>query len=163
MKDFFSFSQKNISGIFVCMIIAATPQHYPLLIGLWEQSVRATHHFLPEDYLQAIKKLLPSILPTIPTFVFLSKDKDIAGFIGVADQKIEMLFVRPDKMKQGIGRSLTGFAIQQRRARTVDVNEQNEEAVNFYLHLGFVKKGRSVKDGLGKPFPLLHMELVELK
>jgi putative acetyltransferase len=41
----------------------------------------------------------------------------------------------------------------------VDVNEQNEQAVGFYRHLGFEVEGRSSVDGLGLPFPLLHMRL----
>ena len=45
------------------MIRAATEKDYPAIIDLWEQSVRATHHFLPEEYLQQIKVLLPSIFP----------------------------------------------------------------------------------------------------
>ncbi len=41
----------------------------------------------------------------------------------------------------------------------VDVNEQNEQALGFYQHLGFSVIGRSPLDGQGKPYPLLHMEL----
>jgi len=40
-----------------------------------------------------------------------------------------------------------------------DANEDNPAAVKFYLHIGFVQTGRSETDGLGKPYPLLHMEL----
>jgi putative acetyltransferase len=39
------------------------------------------------------------------------------------------------------------------------VNEQNPEAVGFYLHYGFAQTGRSPLDGEGRPFPLLHMSL----
>jgi putative acetyltransferase len=41
----------------------------------------------------------------------------------------------------------------------VDVNEQNEQALGFYRHLGFEVVGRSPLDGQGKPYPLLHMTL----
>ncbi|GEM_PF-4175267 len=33
----------------------------------------------------------------------------------------------------------------------IDVNEQNEVALGFYLHCGFEVTGRSAVDGLGKP------------
>ena len=39
-------------------------------------------------------------------------------------------------------------------------NEQNEQAVGFYLHMGFKVSGRSPVDDFGKPYPLLHMRLV---
>jgi putative acetyltransferase len=45
---------------------------------------------------------------------------------------------------------------------TVDVNEQNPEAVAFYLALGFHVVGRSATDAEGRPFPLLRLsETVE--
>jgi putative acetyltransferase len=42
-------------------------------------------------------------------------------------------------------------------AAAVDVNEQNASAVAFYEHSGFRVVDRSAVDGMGKPFPLLHM------
>ncbi len=39
------------------------------------------------------------------------------------------------------------------------VDEQNEQAVGFYLKMGFEVAGRSELDSTGKPFPLLHMAL----
>ncbi len=37
------------------------------------------------------------------------------------------------------------------------LNEQNPQAVGFYLHLGFSITARSELDGQGNAFPLLHM------
>ena len=68
------------------MITVATNNDYPAIIDLWEQSVRGTHRFLPEDYLQEIKALLPSIFPSVPIHIFLNEQNDIKGFLGVADQ-----------------------------------------------------------------------------
>ncbi|WP_276503389.1 acetyltransferase [Terrimonas pollutisoli] len=133
---------------------------YSSIIEIWELSVRATHHFLPEDYLQTIKKMLPDILPQVDIFIYQDKKARIKGFLGVADQKIEMLFIHPGSRGEGIGKALTDFAIHELHANTVDVNEQNEQAIGFYKHLGFVETGRSETDGMGKPFPLIHMKLV---
>ena len=41
----------------------------------------------------------------------------------------------------------------------MDVNEQNEQAVGFYEHYGFEVFDRSETDGMGDPFPILHMRL----
>lgn len=141
------------------MITTATEKDYPVIIELWEQAVRATHLFLPEDYLQHIKRLLPSILPTVQLFINQDEDENITGFLGVAEKKIEMLFIRPLSRGQGVGKQLTQFAIHELKSDKVDVNEQNSQAVGFYQRLGFVITGRSETDGLGKPFPLLLMEL----
>jgi putative acetyltransferase len=56
-----------------------------------------------------------------------------------------------------VGRRLARHAVVRLGATTVDVNEQNPEAVAFYLRLGFRVEGRSELDSTGKPFPLLHM------
>lgn len=141
------------------MITKADTTHYNLIIELWELSVRATHHFLPEDYLQVIKKMLPGILPLADIFIYQDKTNGIKGFLGVAEKKIEMLFIHPQSRGEGIGKLLCQFAIRELQADEVDVNEQNKGAIGFYKHLGFVETGRSETDGLGKPFPLIHMQL----
>jgi hypothetical protein len=41
----------------------------------------------------------------------------------------------------------------------LDVNEQNEQAVEFHLHLGCAVIGRAERDGMGKPYPLFHVRL----
>jgi len=70
-----------------------------------------------------------------------------------------MLFLHPEARGNGIGKKLVAFAIDQLKANKVDVNEQNEQAVGFYQHAGFKAISRSETDGLGMPFPILHMEL----
>jgi len=141
------------------MINSASQRDYPAIIELWELSVRASHFFLPEDYLQKIKNLLPSILPTVKLFVHFDKDdQTITGFLGVTEEKIEMLFIHPAKRGQGIGRLLNNFALEQLQTYKVDVNEQNEQAVSFYKKIGYKVVGRTEVDGLGKPFPILQME-----
>lgn len=140
------------------MIRKATEKDYPGIIRIWEASVRATHDFLPEDYLQKIKELLPSILPEVPVFVHESNNT-IDGFLGVAENKIEMLFLDPAKRGKGIGSMLTHYAINELQAYKVDVNEQNEQATGFYKRMGFAVTGRTETDGLGKPFPILQMSL----
>ncbi len=143
------------------MINSASQRDYPAIIELWELSVRASHLFLPEDYLQRIKNLLPSILPAVRLFIHLDNDqKTITGFLGVSEEKIEMLFIHPDRRGKGIGSLLNKFAIDQLNTCKVDVNEQNEDAVDFYKKLGYRVVRRTEVDGLGEPFPILQMEYV---
>mgnify|MGYP005823797765 CR=1 FL=1 len=133
---------------------------YPKLLAVWEASVRATHDFLAEDDLQELK---PLILEQYFDAVDLRCAKDahgeIQGFCGVHDGKIEMLFISPEVRGSGIGSMLLTHAISEQGASMVDVNEQNEQAVGFYLYLGFDVIGRSPVDGQGKPYPLLYMAL----
>ena len=142
------------------VIEPAVPADYIEIVDVWEASVRATHHFLTEETIQYFKPLiLRDYLKTVQLFCVRNDSKEIVGFLGVADGNIEMLFLHPSVFGKGIGRMLTLFAIQELKATKVDVNEQNEQAVGFYHRLGFKTKRRSPLDGLGKPFPILHMEL----
>jgi putative acetyltransferase len=133
---------------------------FPRVIEVWEASVRATHDFLREEDIQYFK---PLILNKYLFLVELRAARDLSGnilgFMGVAHNKIEMLFIHPDVRGKGIGKLLVEYAIRQMDARTVDVNEQNLQAVKFYEHLGFKIVARSATDSLGKPYPILSMEL----
>jgi putative acetyltransferase len=133
----------------------------PVLGALWERSVRATHDFLPEDDIQ---RLLPLVrdtylpMPALEVWVY-EDNAGIAGFIGTGGHNVEMLFIDPDRRGQGIGRQLLEHVRTRHDTLTVDVNEQNPQAVGFYRHYGFIQVARSPLDGEGKPFPLLHMAL----
>lgn len=140
------------------MISVATYRDHSAIIELWERSIRATHYFLPEDYLQEIKTLFPAILPYVKIYVWREDNNSIKGFVGVADQKIEMLFIHPDSTRQGLGKQFTMFCIHALKTVNVDVNEQNEAAVSFYKKIGYRIISRDELDGMGKPYPILHMQ-----
>ncbi|MGQ4005854.1 GNAT family N-acetyltransferase [Francisellaceae bacterium CB300] len=135
-----------------------TRENYEELIEVWEGSVRATHHFLPEENILELKPLiLQHYFDAVELRCIIKKD-EIAGFVGVADANIEMLFVNPKYFRQSIGSQLVNYAINHLDASKVDVNEQNSKAIEFYEKVGFKKVGRSDLDGQGNPFPLIHME-----
>ncbi|WP_312373506.1 acetyltransferase [Stutzerimonas nitrititolerans] len=142
------------------IIRQATNADHPLLLNIWQRSVRATHHFLQESY---IEELLPQLrdnyLPAVELWVAVDTEDSPLGFIGLNENHVEMLFIEPDLRGKGIGRALLDHARSSRQQMSVDVNEQNPEAVGFYLHYGFVQTGRSPLDGEGRPFPLLHLSL----
>ncbi|MDG6098774.1 GNAT family N-acetyltransferase [Alteromonas sp. ZYF713] len=138
-------------------VVKVSQQDYPALITLWEASVRATHHFLPEPHIAQLKPLILEHYFDAVSLGAIKKGNEVAGFIGVAEGNIEMLFVHPDFFGEGIGRALTLYAIHYLGASKVDVNEQNPQAIGFYEYMGFKRTGRSALDGQGNPFPLIHM------
>jgi putative acetyltransferase len=70
-----------------------------------------------------------------------------------------MLFVDARYIGKGVGKLLLLHAITNLHVTRVDVNEQNEKALQFYEHFGFKVTSRSELDGSGKPYPILHMQL----
>lgn len=133
---------------------------YLALIEIWEASVRATHHFLTEGDIQELKPMiLEQYFDAVDLRCAKSNNGEILGFCGVHDGNIEMLFIAPEMRGKGVGALLTAYAVERQGASKVDVNEQNQQALGFYQHIGFRVRGRSPLDGQGKPYPLLHMSL----
>lgn len=129
------------------------------LAELWEASVRATHHFIPEAYIRRLKPLVWSVyLHGMPVYI-IRGEEGIEGFMGVNGEMLEMLFVHPRAIGKGVGRQLMLYALRYCGVRYVDVNEQNEKAFNFYRRFGFQVTGRDATDASGEPYPILHLKL----
>jgi putative acetyltransferase len=131
----------------------------PRVVEVWEASVRATHHFVAESDIQIFRPLVHDS-PHIKHSVSVRDENGIVvGFAFVEGGKVEALFIHPSWRGQGVGKRLLKYAVDTLGATALDVNEQNEQALGFYLHMGFEVVGRSARDGMGKPYPLLHMRL----
>ena len=136
------------------------PQEMAHLLTLWEDSVRATHHFLPEQMINTLRPLVKEGLQVIETLlVLVDEHETIQSFMGIQAQKLEMLFLAPSVLGKGYGRLLITHAIQHFNIREIDVNEQNPKTAGFYQHMGFEIIGRSELDDQGNPYPILHLRM----
>jgi putative acetyltransferase len=131
------------------------------LLELWERSVRATHHFLSEADVLALRPLVAQELASdaLEWWVLFTLGDTVIGFLGVTPGTIEALFLDPAHHGRGGGKLLVAHAqgLVGDGALEVDVNEENDAAVGFYKAVGFSVVGRSPMDGGGRPFPILHM------
>lgn len=133
-------------------------EDHETLVGIWLRSVRATHTFLTEDDIQALLPVVrETALPALELWVLCDDGGEPAGFMGLDGSNVEALFIDPAFARRGGGRMLLDHARRLKGALRVDVNEQNPEALKFYLAEGFEVVGRSDVDSGGRPFPLLHM------
>jgi putative acetyltransferase len=135
----------------------AAAEDHDTLVDIWLRSVTATHGFLTEQDIHALLPELRNVaLAKLELWVLSSGERAI-GFLGLSGSKVEALFLVPESLRLGGGRMLLDHARRLKGALTVDVNEQNAEAVRFYEACGFTVIGRSPVDSSGRPFPLLHM------
>ncbi len=110
------------------------------LVGIWESAVKKTHKFLSENDIIKIKLEACQGLKSIEKlYAYYDSNHIMQGFVGIINQKIEMLFINDDARGQGIGKLLVNYTINNLSVKRVDVNEQNEQneqAVGFYNHMG---------------------------
>ncbi len=137
-----------------------TPSLADQLIVVWEKSVKATHLFLSENEVEEIKRYIPQALNGIAHLI-IAEDKDSrpAAFMGIEEQKLEMLFIAPEERGKGLGRKLIRYGIENYSVNELAVNEQNPLAKGFYEHMGFHVYKRTDHDEQGTPYPLLYMKL----
>jgi putative acetyltransferase len=141
-------------------ISTVSKEEHDQIVEVWELSVRATHDFLLEDDFDYYKRMIKNkYLDNVQLYAVRNRVDKILGFMGVADDKIEMLFVHPKEMRKGIGKSLLGYAVNKLNIKKVDVNEQNKNAIKFYNKYGFITHEKTTKDSEGKNYPILKMKL----
>ena len=93
--------------------------------------MRATHHFLGEDDIVALRPLVAEALGggALELWVLVGDDDVPLGFMGLDGDDISALFLEPAWRGRGGGRRLVAHAQALRGgALTVDVNEQNPAA-----------------------------------
>ena len=109
-----------------------TPELTEKLLAIWESAVRATHLFLSPSAIEAIKAFVPQALAVVPRLIIAEDDSGSPlGFLGIDDQKVEMLFVADEYRSRGIGSALLGYGIEQYGVNDLAVNEQNPLAKAF--------------------------------
>lgn len=128
------------------------------LLEVWESSVKATHLFLSKNEIEEIKKYVPQALNEIPHLIIVENENQVPiGFMGIAEQHLEMLFISDEERGKGLGSELLKYGIEKYLINDLAVNEQNPLAKGFYEHMGFKVYKRTDYDEQGNPYPLLYM------
>ena len=105
------------------MIRNITPTDYPRLMEIWESAVLHTHDFLKEEDFLYYKAQVPSYFPHVDLMGF-EQDGRLDGFIGIAGDNIEMLFIDNEHRGKRIGKRLVSYALHELHVAKVDVNAQ---------------------------------------
>ena len=134
------------------------PEDLPCLFDVWRTAVRDTHDFVAEDDHKAIAVLVrDQYLPSADLDVAVDGSDVPLAFMGMTNDEIDSLFVHADARGRGVGRMLVELAFTRAQVVFTEVNEQNEQGVGFWKHMGFSEIGRKEVDGQGRPYPLLRM------
>ncbi len=130
------------------------------LLNVWEDSVRETHKFLTDEEILEIKEYVPEALNGVSHLITETDEsgKNIA-FMGIEENKLEMLFIKNSERGKGVGKKLLLYGIEEYGVNDLAVNEDNPLARGFYEHMGFKVYKRNELDDQGKPYPVLYMRL----
>lgn len=143
------------------MIRRSRPDDSARVIDIWREAVDATHDFLAPSDRAAIEVEVRDFLPLAPLWLAVDDADNAVGFMLLDGSHMEALFIDPAQHRRGIGGRLLAHAQSMHPTVTTDVNEQNTQAIRFYLRHGFVETGRSAHDSQGRPYPLIHLRLSE--
>ena len=130
------------------------------LLEVWENSVKATHLFLSNEEIIKIKKYVPEAISKISHLIVIENDNNIPiAFMGIENEKLEMLFITNNERGKCLGKQLLNYGIENYNVNELIVNEQNPKAKEFYEHMGFKEYKRSEIDEQGNAYPILYMRL----
>lgn len=129
------------------------------LLMIWESSVKATHLFLSDSEIESIKQYALEALKKVDTLLILVNENNLVAFMGIQNNRLEMLFVSANERGKGFGTKLLRCGIKEYSIKELTVNEQNSNARRFYENNGFHTYKRTEIDEQGNPYPLLYMRL----
>ena len=146
-------------------IIPYEPSMLDSMLKIWEDSVRASHFFLKDSDIVEIKQEVKAAFSSLQNILVAKVGGEFAGFIGVSEKTVEMLFASPKFFNLGLGKRLileaTNHFFDKQDEILVDCNEQNERGLEFYKKLGFKQVSRSQKDPSGRDFAIIHFSIAK--
>ena len=107
------------------------------LMEAWEAASASAHPFLPPEYVDEVRKSIPTLyLPNAETSV-VEVDGRVVGFIALLGSEVGAIFVAPDYQGKGLGRALMDKAREEKGQLEVEVFLENEIGCAFYRRYGF--------------------------
>jgi len=127
------------------------------VIDIWRGAVDATHDFLTAAAREEIDAAACAYLAEASLWVLVDATDRPMAFSAVTGSNMDALFVAPEARGRGLGSMLVRHALSLSPTLTTQVNEQNAQAMGFYLQLGFKPVGRDAFDGSGRPYPIVQL------
>lgn len=120
------------------MINKMEPGQLERVMEIWLQGNINGHPFIPATHWEEAYGMVKQLLPEADIYVY-QESSVISGFIGISEGTyIAGLFVAPEEQGKGIGKQLVREVMSQYSVLSLDVYGNNQRAVDFYRHHGFV-------------------------
>lgn len=138
----------------ITVIQERTPALLAQLTAVWEASVKATHTFLSAGEREQIKGCVPQALAQVPCLLaaWAAPDKPV-GFLGIAGDSLEMLFLAPEARGKGLGKRLLRTAVEDYGVTRLTVNQQNPQGRGILPAPGLPRHPHHPHRRPGPPLP----------
>ncbi|WP_078411274.1 GNAT family N-acetyltransferase [Priestia abyssalis] len=110
------------------------------MIDIWYRGSLIAHDFIDKNYWKSQQKEMKEKYFPISENYVICNEKEVLGFISMVDNYLAALFIDIKHQGKGYGKELLNFIKERRENIQLKVYKKNDEAVNFYLRSGFVKK-----------------------
>lgn len=129
------------------MIRAFEENDLTAIMQIWLDTNIKAHYFIPKEYWTNNYDMVKSVLPQAEIYVYENDaTKQIEGFIGLSNERIEGIFVREDVQAQGIGKQLLSYVKCVKSNMSLCVYQKNTRAIQFYQREQFVIQSANIDD-----------------
>ncbi len=115
------------------------------VMRIWLEGNVDAHNFVPQDYWLSQYELVQEQLLQANIYVY-EQDEKINGFVGMMDDYLAGIFVDKTCRSMGIGRTLLEQIKEIYPKFSLNVYQQNQRAVDFYLKEGLFISSKGIDE-----------------
>lgn len=117
------------------------------VMQIWLHGNLDAHPFIPASFWTDHFEMVRDMLPQAELYVHENEaPRQIDGFIGLAENHIEGIFVAKAARSKGIGKALLKYAKSRKPRLTLGVYQKNERALAFYQREQFVVHSEGIDE-----------------
>jgi putative acetyltransferase len=131
------------------MIKKLEPEQLDGVMDIWLRANLSAHHFIDAAYWRGHFDMVKEMLPEAEVYVF-EQGGAVCGFIGLAGDSVEGIFVDAPHRSKGVGKALLDYVKQTRGALSLRVFEKNARAAQFYMREGFAAVREQIDENTGE-------------
>ena len=121
------------------------------VMQIWLHGNLDAHAFIPASFWTDHFEMVRNMLPQAELYVHEDKDtRQIDGFIGLAGNHIEGIFVAKAARSKGVGKALLDHAKLLKPSLTLNVYQKNERALAFYRREQFAVQSEGIDEDTSK-------------
>lgn len=103
------------------------------IMQIWLNVNIQAHSFIDQEYWKGNFEQVSTLLPQAEIYVYENNQTaQIEGFVGLSQDYIEGIFVKPESQSNGIGKQLLNYVKAIKNQLRLSVYAMNQRAIQFY-------------------------------